>query len=186
MSKPLKNKKNVEDEAAQREIAKLRSEVPELRHNCGEKEKSFKILGNNFIESRTKIQSIPEEKNKLKEIMGKKVSELEASHVEKDKHIVSLEAELKRTKEGYKAKTSKIRLASAEAAIHLSAAQVKIGDLNDEINHMRKLNENYRILMTNCNTLGKRCCNKLTETFFSTEAIYRERNFADGYLEGIM
>ena len=51
--------------------------------------------------------------------MGRKVSELEASHVEKDKHIVSLEAELKRTKEGYKAKTSKIRLASAKAAITL-------------------------------------------------------------------
>jgi predicted nucleic acid-binding Zn-ribbon protein len=89
LSKPLKNKKNVEDEDAQREIAKLRSEVSELRHNCGEKEKSVKILGNDFIESRTKIQSISEEKNKLKEIMGKKVSELEASHVEKDKHIVS-------------------------------------------------------------------------------------------------
>jgi hypothetical protein len=33
----MKNKKNVEDEAARREIAKLRSEVSELRHDCGEK-----------------------------------------------------------------------------------------------------------------------------------------------------
>jgi hypothetical protein len=63
---------------------------------------------------------------------------------------------------------------------------VKIGDPNDEIIHMRQLNENYQILMTNCSTLGNRCCNELTKTFFSAEAIYRERNFADGYLEGIM
>jgi hypothetical protein len=36
-----------------------------------------------------------EEKSKLKETMGRKISELEASSTKKDNQIVSLEAELK-------------------------------------------------------------------------------------------
>jgi hypothetical protein len=36
-----------------------------------------------------------EEKSRLEETMGRKVSEFEASNVEKDKQIASLEAELK-------------------------------------------------------------------------------------------
>ena len=66
--------------------------------------------------------------------MGRKVSELEAS--KKNKHITSLEAKLKREKEEYEAEINKIRRTSAEAAVDLSAAEVKIGDLNDEVNHM--------------------------------------------------
>lgn len=75
--------------------------------------------------------------------MGKKVSELKALNAEKDKHIASLEAELKRSKEEYEAETNKIRQVSAEVVVDLSAAQVKIKDLNDEINPTRQLNENY-------------------------------------------
>jgi uncharacterized small protein (DUF1192 family) len=40
--------------------------------------------------------------------MGRKVSELEASNVEKDKRIALLEAEIKQAKEEYEAKTMKI------------------------------------------------------------------------------
>jgi hypothetical protein len=59
-------------------------------------------------------------------------------------------------------------------------------DLNDEINHMRQLNENYQILMTNCYTLGNRCCNKMMKTFSFARARSQEKNFADGDLEGMM
>jgi hypothetical protein len=51
LSKALKNKRNVEGEAAQKEIAKLRSEVSGFWFDCEEKEKSFKILEKDFIES---------------------------------------------------------------------------------------------------------------------------------------
>ena len=96
-------------------------------------------------------------------MLGKKISELKASNAEKDKHIATLEVELKQAKEEYEAGTSKIRRASADASIDLSAAQVKIGDLNDEINHTRQRTKNYQILMTNCYTLGNRCCNEFAK-----------------------
>lgn len=48
-----------------------------------------------FIGSQTEIQAISKEKNKLKETMGKKLSELEALNAEKDKRIESLDDELK-------------------------------------------------------------------------------------------
>jgi hypothetical protein len=51
----LRNKRNVEGAAVKREIVKLRSEVSKLRFDCEEKEKSFKILEKDFIESRTKV-----------------------------------------------------------------------------------------------------------------------------------
>jgi AAA+ ATPase superfamily predicted ATPase len=48
------------------------------------------------------------------------------------------------------------------------------------------LNENYRILMTNCYTLGNRCYNELTKTFSFAGEKSQERNFIDGDLEGMM
>jgi septation ring formation regulator EzrA len=66
------NRKNIKGEAAQREIIKLRSKVSELQHDCGEKEKSFKILEKDFIDSRTEVQTISKEKTKVKETMGRK------------------------------------------------------------------------------------------------------------------
>jgi hypothetical protein len=41
LSKALKNKRNVEGEAAHKEIVKLRSEVSGLRFNYEDKRKSF-------------------------------------------------------------------------------------------------------------------------------------------------
>jgi HJR/Mrr/RecB family endonuclease len=84
LSKALRKKRNVEDEAVQKEIMKLRSEVSGLWFDCDEKEKSFKILEKDFIESRTKVQAMCEEKSKLGETMGRKISELKASNAEKD------------------------------------------------------------------------------------------------------
>lgn len=88
--------------------------------------------------------------------MGKKISELEASNDEKVRCMAMLKAELKQAKEEYEAETNKIRRASDEVAVDLSAAPVKIGHLNNEINHTRQLNENYRSSMTNCYTLGNK------------------------------
>ena len=61
----------------------------------------------------------------------KKKSEFEASIAEKDKHIESLEVELKLAREEFEAETSKIRQESSEAVVHLNLAQVKIKDLKD-------------------------------------------------------
>ena len=94
-------------------------------------------MENDFIESQVEVQAMSKEENKLKEMVRKKISMLEASNVEMDRCIATLEVELKRAKEEYEAKTSKIRWASVEATVDLSAAQVKVGDLNDEINHTR-------------------------------------------------
>jgi hypothetical protein len=63
---------------------------------------------------------------------------------------------------------------------------VRIDDLKDEVNHMRQLNENYRILAANCYTLGNRCYNEVVKTFSSVGASSREKNFLDGNLEGLM
>jgi chromosome segregation ATPase len=97
------------------------------------------------------------EKSKLEEIMGRQVSELEALNAKKDKRIASLEAELKWEKEEYEDKMTKVMQASTEATVNLSGAQVKMDDLKDEVNHVRQLNEDYRILVANCYTLVNRC-----------------------------
>jgi hypothetical protein len=65
LSKALRNKKNIEGKAAQKEITRLRSEVFGLWFDCDEKEKAFKIPEKNFIECRTEVQAMREEKSKL-------------------------------------------------------------------------------------------------------------------------
>jgi hypothetical protein len=112
--------------------------------------------------------------------MENKISEFEASNVKEDKLFASLKAELKRAKEEYKVKTSKIRQESAKAVVNLNFAHVNMGDINDEINHMRQVNKNYRILMSNCNIIGNRCHNELERTLSSAGVRY------DGDLEGMM
>jgi uncharacterized protein with ParB-like and HNH nuclease domain len=89
--------------------------VSGLHFDCEEKQKSFKILENDFIESRS------EEKNKalkLKERMNSKILELEALTLEKDNRLAVLEAEMKRVKEEYEAETDKIQRVSAEADVN--------------------------------------------------------------------
>jgi hypothetical protein len=54
----LKNRRKVENEAAQKEILKLRSKVLGLQFDYEEKEKAFKILEKDFIESRTEVQRL--------------------------------------------------------------------------------------------------------------------------------
>jgi chromosome segregation ATPase len=136
--KALKNKRNVEGKATQKEIFRLRCEVSGLRFDCEEKEKSFKILEKEFIDSRTKVQAVSKEKSKLKEIMGNKILELEASVTEKDKRIKLLEAKLKRAKEEYEVEANKITQVAAKLVVDLSTARVKIEDLKDEVNHARQ------------------------------------------------
>ncbi|KAL5647158.1 hypothetical protein ACJX0J_041513, partial [Zea mays] len=149
---------------------------------CNEKEESFKVLKSDFIESRNEVQTLTEEKNKLKEAFDTKSSEFEASTSEKDKRIASLEAELREAGGKFKAESGKLKLAAAEAA---TASQMKIGDLKDEISHLMQLKENYKILMSNCYTLGNRCQRELERTFTSAGAMCREK-CAEGDLEGLM
>jgi uncharacterized coiled-coil DUF342 family protein len=76
--------------------------------------------------------------------------------------------------------------ASAIVVVNISSAQVKVDDLKDEVNHVRGLNENYRIMLVNCHTLSNRCHNELLKTFSSVDALSKENNFSDGDLEGLM
>jgi hypothetical protein len=101
-------------------------------------------------------------------------NKLKASNAEKDRQIALHEAEKERVKEDHKAKTTKLMQASAKVAINLSSAQVKIDDLKDEVNDVRGLNENYRILLANCHTLGNRCHNELLKTFSFVRALSKE------------
>jgi chromosome segregation ATPase len=152
---------------------KLKSKVSKLLYDCVEE--SFKFLEKDFIESRTEVQTLCEERNKPKESLENKTSEFEALNVEKDKHIAMLEAKLRQAKEESEAKTTKIRQALAKVVVDLNVAQVKMVDLAEEMNHVRQLNENYRILMKNCYTLGNRCCNELEKTFSSVGAKSRAK-----------
>jgi hypothetical protein len=63
--------------------------------------------------------------------------------------------------------------------------QVKIDDMKDEVNYVRGLNENYRILLSKCHTLDNRYHNELLKTFSSAGALSKENNFLDGDLEGL-
>jgi hypothetical protein len=92
LSKALKNKRNVEGEAAHKEIVKLRSEVSGLRFNCKEKERSFKILEKDFVESQTEVQALSKEKIKLKETMGTKYQILKLLLLKKTRalHVLKL------------------------------------------------------------------------------------------------
>jgi predicted RNase H-like nuclease (RuvC/YqgF family) len=91
LGKALKNKRNVENEAAWKEILKLRSEVSGLWFDCEEKEKYFKILEMDFIDSWTEVQR------------------LKASNAEQNKCIASLEAELGQMRKEYEIEMMKLR-----------------------------------------------------------------------------
>jgi predicted RNase H-like nuclease (RuvC/YqgF family) len=99
---------------------KLKSKVSKLLYDCVEE--SFKFLEKDFIESRTEVQTLCEERNKPKESLENKTSEFEALNVEKDKHIAMLEAKLRQAKEESEAKTTKIRQALAKVVVDLNVA----------------------------------------------------------------
>ena len=65
----------------------------------------------------------------------------------------------------YEIEMMKLRQSSVEVAADLSSAQIKINDMKAKINHVRGLNENYRILLANCHTLGNRCHKERLKTF---------------------
>ena len=118
-------------------------------------------MENDFIDNWTEVQNMRKEKNKL-----------EALNAKKDRRIVSLEAELERVKEEHEGKTTKLMQASVEVVVKLGSSQVKIDDMKDEINHVRGINKNYRILIANCHTLGNRCHNELLKTFSFVGALF--------------
>jgi hypothetical protein len=82
-----------------------------------------------------------------------------------------LEAEMERMKKEHEFEMTKLIQSSAEVAINLSSAQVKIEDLKAEINHTRNLNENYWILVANCHTLSNRCYREMLKTFSAARAL---------------
>jgi chromosome segregation ATPase len=76
----LKNQKNIEGEAANKEIMKLWSKVSRLRFDFDEKERILTVLENDFVESQSEVQKLTEEKNEameLKGTMNAKITELE-------------------------------------------------------------------------------------------------------------
>jgi hypothetical protein len=77
----------------------------------------------------------------------------------------------------YELEMTKLRQSSAEVAVNLSSAQVKINDVKVEINHVRGLNENYLILLASYHTLGNRCHKEMLKTFSAARALSKERIF---------
>jgi septal ring factor EnvC (AmiA/AmiB activator) len=104
---------------------------------------------------------LSEEKIQLKETMGSKISDLKSSITKKDKRIASIEAELQQRKTEFEAEIKKVRQASFKIVVDLSTTKLRIYDLKDEVNHVRQLNENYKILAANGYTLGNICYNEL-------------------------
>jgi hypothetical protein len=137
--------------------------VSGLRFNCEEKEKSLKILEKYFIDSRTEVQTMHEEKARLETLNAKQ-----------KKHIASLEAVMGQMRKAYEIVMTKLRQSSAKVAVNLSSGQVKISDMKAKINHVRGLNENYRILLANCHTLGNRWHKEMLKTFSAAEALSKE------------
>jgi hypothetical protein len=80
----------------------------------------------------------------------------------------------------------KLRQSFVEVVVNLGSAQVKMNDIKAEINHVRGLNENYRILVANCHTLGNRCYKEMLKTFSAARALSKEINFSVFDLEGLM
>jgi hypothetical protein len=70
-----------------------------------------------------------------------------------------------------------VRQASFKIAVDLSTTKLRIYDLKDEVNHVRQLNENYKILAANCYTLGNICYNELLKAFSSAGASSKEKIF---------
>lgn len=70
LCKALKNQKNIEGEAAHKEIMKLRSKVSRLRFDCDEKERILTVLENDFVESQSEVQKLTEENNEAMELKG--------------------------------------------------------------------------------------------------------------------
>jgi hypothetical protein len=98
-------------------------------------------------------------------------------NVEQNKRIVSLEAELGQMRKEYEIEMTKLWQSSAEVAVNLSSAQVKIKDMKAKINHIRGLNKKYQILLGNCHTLGNKCHKEILKTFSATGALSKESNF---------
>jgi hypothetical protein len=69
---------------------------------------------------------------------------------------------------------TKLRQSSVEV---VGGAQVKMDDVKARINHVRSQNENYRILVANCHTLGNRCHREMLKIFSAARASSKERNF---------
>jgi hypothetical protein len=93
---------------------------------------------------------------------------------------------MERMKKEHEFEMMKLRQSSAEVVVNLSSAQVKIDDLKAEINHTRSLDENYRILVANCHTLGNRCHREMLKMFSVVKALSKERNFSSFDLQGLM
>jgi hypothetical protein len=85
LSKALKNQKNIEGEAAHKEIVKLRYELSELCFDCAEKENMLNVLGEDLVKSLSELQKLIEEKNVvvgLERVMNAKVLELEIMNLQ--------------------------------------------------------------------------------------------------------
>jgi hypothetical protein len=93
---------------------------------------------------------------------------------------------MEQMKKEYEFEMMKLRQLSAEVAVNLSSAQVKMDDMKAEINHVRSLNENYRILVANCHTLGNKYHREMLKTFSTAGALSKERKVSDFDLEGLI
>lgn len=96
MSKALKNRKILKAKLLKRKLQSRSPKHLSLGMIVGRKEKSFKTLEKDFVDSWTEVLE-------LKDTMARKTSEFESSNAKKDNHISPLEAKLKRANKEHKA-----------------------------------------------------------------------------------
>jgi chromosome segregation ATPase len=168
---------------------KLRSKLSGLHFDCDEKEKSLKILEQDFIDSRSDVQNLTEERNKaikLKGTMSSKILELQVLNSQQNEHLATLEAKMEWLKESHEAETDKLRRAAAEAKVNFELEKVKKEDAIAKKDHLNTLVGNFRSLKDDYFCVATRYCEELERTFSSIGARSWEKKIIDGDIVGVM
>lgn len=183
LSKALKNRKNIEGEAAHKEIMKLRYELSELCFDCAEKENMLNVLGEDLVESRSELQKLIEEKNVvmgLERAMNAKVLELEIMNLQQGERLAELEAKIRQQARTHEVEIEELRAKVVEAKFNFEIEKVKKEDAIDEKNHLDKVVGDFRSLKDECFSVAAKCSKKLESTFSLFGARSHETIFVDG------
>jgi DNA repair ATPase RecN len=147
------------------------------------------VLEKGFVESRSEVQKLTEEKNEameLKGTMSARISELNMLNSQQDECLAALEAEMKQLKEGHEAKIDKLRREVVEVKVEFKLEKVKKEDAIAQKDHLDKLVGNFWSLKDDCFCVATRCCEELERSFSMVGARPRRKNFIDDDIVGVM
>lgn len=86
------------------------------------------VLEKGFVESRSEVQKLTEEKNEameLKGTMSARISELNMLNSQQDECLAALEAEMKQVKESHEAETDKLRRVATKVTVNFELENFK-------------------------------------------------------------